>query len=79
MFIFPLWEKFEIWKNFIKWLTNLLTSAIINGGTTSKQTNKTSKQNFKLKKGTRQEDPISAFLLMLVLEVVFAVIKSHKR
>ena len=45
-------------------------SCIINGGKTSKY--------FKLKKGTRQEDSISAYLFILVLEVVFAVIKSNK-
>ena len=44
--------------------------AIINGGIST--------HHFKLKKGTRQEDPISAYLFILVLEAVFCAIKSNK-
>ena len=42
-------------------------SCIINGGTT--------KNYFKLEKGTRQGDPISAYLFILVLEIAFLNIK----
>ena len=45
-------------------------SCIINGGKSSKY--------FNLKKGIRQGDPISTYIFILVLEVVFAVIKSNK-
>ena len=45
-------------------------SCIINGGITT--------HYFKLKKGTRQGDPFSAYLFILVLEAVFCVIKSNK-
>ena len=33
---------------------------------------------FKLPRGTRQGDSISAYIFILVLEVVFAVIKSNR-
>ena len=42
----------------------------VNGGITKKY--------FKLEKGAYQEDPISAYLLILVLEIVIAVIKSNQ-
>ena len=45
-------------------------SCIINGGITT--------HYFKLKKRTRQDDPISAYLFILVLEAVFCVIKPNK-
>ena len=41
---------------------------VINGGKTSKY--------FKLERGTRQGDPISAYLFIIVLEVVFRIIKE---
>ena len=45
-------------------------SCIINGGITT--------HYFKLKKRTRQDDPISAYLFILVLEAVFCVIKPNE-
>ena len=45
-------------------------SCIINRGITT--------HYFKLKKGTRQGGPVSAYLFVLVLEAVFCVIKSNK-
>ena len=44
-------------------------SCIINGGTT---------KYFKLQKGTRQRDPISAYLFILVLEIANTFIKENK-
>ena len=58
---------------FIKWVKTLLNnqeSCIINGGFTTKY--------FKLDKGTHQGDPISAYLFILVLEIVFNFIKENK-
>ena len=60
-------------ETFIKWIQILLRnqeSSIINGGTTTKY--------FKLQKGTRQGDPISAYLFILVLEIAFIFIKEYK-
>ena len=54
----------------IKTLLNNQESCIINGGFTTKY--------FKLDKGTRQGDPISAYLFILVLEIVFNLIKQNK-
>ena len=55
-------EKYVFEKDFIKWIKMLLQnqeSCIVNGGTTTSY--------FKLKKGARQGDPISAYLFILVL------------
>ena len=46
-------------------------SCIINGEITTLY--------FKLKKGTRQDDPISAYLFILLLEAEFCVIRSKKK
>ena len=54
----------------IKALLNNQESCIINGGFTTKY--------FKLDKGTRQGDSISAYLFILVLEIVFNLIKQNK-
>ena len=51
-------------------LLNNQESCIINGGFTTKY--------FKLNKGTRQGDPISAYLFFLVLEIAFNLIKQNK-
>ena len=49
-------------------LLNNPESCIINGGKTSKY--------FKLERGTQQGDPISAYLFIIMLEVVFKIIKE---
>ena len=38
----------------------------------------TTRKYFKLQKGTRQVDPTSAYLLILVLEIAFIFIKENK-
>ena len=66
-------KRYGFGKTFIKWITNLLNnqeSCIINGGITT--------EYFKLDKGTRQGDPISAYLFILVLEIVFNLIKQNE-
>ena len=60
-------------KMFLKWIKTLLNnqeSCIINGGILTKY--------FKLDKGTHQDDPISAYLFILVLEIVFNSIRQNK-
>ena len=46
-------------------------SCIINGGNTTKY--------LELQKGARQGDPISTYLFILCLEIVFILIKANKR
>ena len=65
-FLLAILEKYGFKKNFLRWIETLLNneeSCITNGGITT--------HYFKLKKGTRQGDPISVYLFILVLEAVF--------
>ena len=67
-------EKYCFEKDFIKWIKILLQnqeSCIVNGGSTTNY--------FKHEKGTRQGDPISAYLFILVLEIVFSFTKESKK
>ena len=52
----------------MKLVLNNQESCVINGGITTKY--------FKLEKGSRQGDPVSAFLIYL--EILFMLIKSNK-
>ena len=73
LFLITALKKFGFGEKFIKWIQILLRnqeSCIIKGGTTTKY--------FKLQKGTRQGDPISAYLFILVLEIAFIFIKENK-
>ena len=72
-FLLAILEKYGFKKNFLRWIETLLNnqeSCIINRGITT--------HYFKLKKGTHQDDLISAYLFILVLEAAFCVIKSNK-
>ena len=60
-FLIAILEKFGFGKTFIEWIKILLKNqelCVINGGKTS--------QYFKLERGTRQGDPISAYLFIIV-------------
>ena len=66
-FLIAILEKIGFATEFIEWIKVLLNnqeSCVINGGKTSKY--------FKLERGTRQDDPISAYLFIIVLDVVFS-------
>ena len=66
LFLIIALKKLGFGEIFIKWIQTLLRnqkSCIINDGATRKY--------FKLEKGTRQGDPISAYLCILVLEIAF--------
>ena len=54
----------------LKYCLLLTKSLVLNGGTTIKY--------FKLKKGTRQGDPISEYILTFALEIVFLMIKANQ-
>ena len=60
-------DKYGFGEQFLSWIKTILKnqeSCIINGGTTTKY--------FNLERGTRQGDPISAYLFILVLEFFFS-------
>ena len=70
-FLIAILEKIGFGTEFIECIKVLLNnqeSCVINGGKTSKY--------FKLERGTRQGDPISAYLFIIVLEAVFQIIKE---
>ena len=71
-FLISVLKKFGFGKNFITWIEILLKdqqSCFINGGTTT--------QYFNLERGAPQSDPVSAYLFILVLEVLFIFIRKH--
>ena len=73
-FLISTLERYRFSNRFLKWVKILLKnqeSCIINGGNTTK--------HFKLEKGTQQGDPISAYLFILVLEIVYLSIKENKK
>ena len=71
IFLMSTLEKYGFFQNFIFWVKILLRdqeSCVINGGTTAKY--------FSFGRGAHQGDPISAFLFILALEILFILIKS---
>ena len=72
-FLISTLERYGFGNRFVRWAKILLKnqeSCIIYGGNTMKY--------FKLEKGARQGDPISAYLFILILEIVFLSIKENK-
>ena len=70
-FLIATLEKIGFGTEFIEWIKVLLNnqeSCVINGRKTSKY--------FKLERETRQGDPLSAYLFIILLEVVFRIIKG---
>ena len=70
-FLITVLEHYGFGNDFINWIKILLKNqeyCVINGGVT--------KKIFRLKRGARQRDPISAYLFILALEIFF--IKFNK-
>ena len=68
IFLISVLKKFGFGKTFITWIEILLKDQQSCGTTT---------QYFNLERGARQGDPVSAYLYILVLEVLFLFIKKH--
>ena len=72
-FLLKVLENYGFSQDFLKSIGILLQnqeSCVINGGTTTRY--------FSLKRSTRQGDPISAYLFILVLEIIFIFIKERE-
>ena len=72
-FLIAVLKKYGFGEDFTNWIKILLRdqeSCVINGGHTAKY--------FRLERGARQGDPISAYLFILALELFFILIKSNK-
>ena len=72
LFLISALEKCGFKNDFMRWIKLLLKnqeSHIINGGQTTNY--------FKLERGIRQRDPLSAYLLILVLEIAFIKMKRN--
>ena len=71
-FLLTVLEKISFGNNFISWTKVLLSnqeSCVINEGSTTNY--------FKLEKGARQGDPISAYLFIIALEVLFIILRNN--
>ena len=70
-FLISVLNKTGFRENFIGWIKILLYNQeprLLNGGFTTKY--------FNLEKGARQGDPITAYLFILALEILFLLIKN---
>ena len=73
-FLLACLKNYGYGNNFIKWVEMLLEyqePCIVNGSNATKY--------FKLQKGARESDPVSAYLFILCLEIVFILIKDNNR
>ena len=70
-FLILVLKKYSFVKTFIRWVEtiNKQESCVINEGNTT--------QYFNLEKGACQGDPISAYLFIMTLEVLFILIKNN--
>ena len=73
-FLLQILRQFGFGIDFASWIKTIVKdqeSCIINRGKTTKY--------FKLERGARQGDPISAYLFILVLEIFFIFIKNNPK
>ena len=71
-FLMETLKAFGFGENFMKWISIILKnqeSCVMNGGISTGY--------FKLLRGARQGDPISAYLFVMVLEIFFIMIRSN--
>ena len=71
-FLIEVLKTYGFGENFIKWIQIILKnqeSCVMNGGSSTGY--------FKLLRGARQGDPISAYLFVMVLEVFFVMIRNN--
>ena len=71
-FLLKVLKKIGFGQNFIRCIetiTNSQESCVINGGNTT--------QYFNLERGARQGDPVSAYIFIIALEILFILIKSN--
>ena len=74
IFIITTLRKYGFWPNFIQWIKVLLNkqvSCVMNNGFTTGY--------FTNERGTRQGDPISACLVIVVLEILFLQVKENEK
>ena len=70
-FLIEVLKTYGFGENFIKWIQIIIKnqeSCVMNGGSSTGY--------FKLLRGARQGDPISAYLFVMVLEVFFVMIRK---
>ena len=73
-FLLAVLKNFGFGTSFIKWISTILNkseSCVINSGKIT--------QYFQLNRGAHQGDPISAYLFILVMEVLFTLIKNNEK
>ena len=71
-FMFEVLRKFNFHENFIKWIKLLhynVESCVLNNGYSTGY--------FKLEWGTRQGDPIAAYLFIIVLEILACMVRQN--
>ena len=75
-FLISVLKKYGFGNNFVEWIKIILNnqeSCVINGCNTSSWWC----QYFKLERGARQGDPISPYLFILALEILFTLVKNN--